>query len=193
MFRLIIKAAVRVETMWVLVDGLHYHMAWKLKHLLLRVGTLNRCVLDRVVSDVCVQKRWFLKCLLQEKAVAWGCAVERMVSGSGKEGFAFIKADDAVEARPFQNMPVAERAEARRTYWKAHWGEVDGASEWPCLDLLESLARQQAQELKPISTAQVVETLRYTANKKGGPDGCTFRFLKLLPREAYSGLVYFCI
>ena len=32
MFRLIIKAAVRVETMWVLVDGLHYHMAWKLKH-----------------------------------------------------------------------------------------------------------------------------------------------------------------
>jgi hypothetical protein len=87
-------------------------------------------------------------------------------------------------------MPVAERAEARRTYWKARWGEVDGACEWPCLDLLESLARQQAQELKPISTAQVVETLRYTANKKGGPDGCTFRFLKLLPREAYSGLVY---
>jgi len=67
-------------------------------------------------------------------------------------------------------MPVAERAEARRTYWKARWGEVDGACEWPCLDLLESLARQQAQELKPISTAQIVETLRYTANKKGGPD-----------------------
>lgn len=69
-------------------------------------------------------------------------------------------------------------------------GGVDSACEWPCLDLLESLARQQAQELKPISTAQVVETLRYTANKKGGPDGCTFRFLKLLPLEAYSGLVY---
>lgn len=108
--------------MWVFVDGLHYHMAWKLKHLLLKVGTLNQCVLARVVSDVCVQKRWFLKCLLQEKAAAWGCAVERVVSGSGKEGFAFITADDAVEVRPFQNMPVAERAEARRTYWKARWG-----------------------------------------------------------------------
>jgi hypothetical protein len=34
MFQLIIKAAARVETMWVFVDGLHYHMAWKLKHLL---------------------------------------------------------------------------------------------------------------------------------------------------------------
>ena len=76
------------------------------------------------MSDVCVQKRWFLKCLLQEKAAAWGCAVERVVSGSGKEGFAFITADDAVEARPFQNMPVAERAEARRTYWKARWGKL---------------------------------------------------------------------
>jgi hypothetical protein len=62
--------------------------------------------------------------LLQEKAAAWGCAVERVVSGSGKEGFAFITADDAVEARPFQNMPVAERAEARRTYWKARWGKL---------------------------------------------------------------------
>jgi hypothetical protein len=63
-----------------------------------------------------------LEMFVAGKGCRMGCAVERVVSGSGKEGFAFITADDAVEARPFQNMPVAERAEARRTYWKARWG-----------------------------------------------------------------------
>ena len=87
-------------------------------------------------------------------------------------------------------MALDERAEARRDYWKARWGEADAAPDWPCLDLLHHLAKQQAEGLKSISTAQIVETLKFTANKKGGPDGCTFRLLKALPREALSGLVY---
>jgi hypothetical protein len=42
-----------------------------------------------------------LEMFVAGKGCRMGCAVERVVSGSGKEGFAFIKADDAVEARPF--------------------------------------------------------------------------------------------
>jgi hypothetical protein len=42
-----------------------------------------------------------LEMFVAGKGCRMGCAVERVVSGSGKEGFAFITADDAVEARPF--------------------------------------------------------------------------------------------
>lgn len=113
-----------------------------------------------------------------------------MVQGSGKAAFAFIRADEAVEARPFQDLPVSERPHARRNYWKARWGEAEADCAWPSLGVLQDLAAKQAGDLKPISTAQIVETLKYTPNKKGGPDGCTFRMLKMLPTEALSGLVY---
>ena len=52
MFQFIIRAAAKVETWWVDIEGLNYKMAWKLKSLLYKIGTLNSCVLARVVFDV---------------------------------------------------------------------------------------------------------------------------------------------
>ena len=47
-------------------------------------------------------------------------------------------------------------------------GEADATTAWPCFDFLESLARKQVATLKPVSTVQIVETLKGTPNKKGG-------------------------
>ena len=182
MFHLIIRAATKVETWRVAFAELHFDMACKFKSLLYKIGPLNLDALVKVIHDIGLQKHWFLKALLKERAEQWTAIVQDMVKGSGQVAFAYFKSDEAVAIRPFRDLLVSQRAEARRSFWKARGGEATSEQPWPSFKLLETLAAKQVESLNLISSVQIVETLKGMPNKKGGPDGCTFRLLTMLPR-----------
>jgi len=122
MRELIGKAAARIENLRVELEGLHFDEARKLKSLLYKVGFLKANDLANVVHDLGLLKHYFLKTLLKLKAEEWATTVQEMIKGSGKSAFAFRA--EAVELRPFQNLAVTERPQARRNYWQAKWGEA---------------------------------------------------------------------
>ena len=105
LFQLIVRAAAKVETWWVELDELHYTHAWKLQTLLFRIGTLSVSVLSRVVHDVSMLKKWFLKSFLHIKAEEWACTVQNMVKGSGRSAFALFGLMRRLKLGRFRHWP----------------------------------------------------------------------------------------
>ena len=139
MRELIGKAAARIENLRVELEGLHFDEARKLKSLLYKVGFLKANDLANVVHDLGLLKHYFLKTLLKLKAEEWATTVQEMIKGSGKSAFAFRA--EAVELRPFQNLAVTERPQARRNYWQAKWGEAWWGWRRNCLALFWFLGK----------------------------------------------------
>ena len=72
------------------------------------------------------------------------------------------------------------------------WGEAEINQEMSAHRAeLKARAIAQAKELKPISSAQIRQTLVYVPCKKEGMDGVTFQDLKEMPDEALSNLTWF--
>ena len=113
------------------------------------------------------------------------------VLGHAKQAHQYLKRQEGVPVRPFPRLPFRDRAEARRQYWVARWGE-EAAEEplTPQREHIRRLACEQAEQLKRISSKQIQKTLQFMSNKKGGLDGFDFRELKNLPPEGYSGLAW---
>ena len=103
------------------------------------------------------------------KPEAW-CALANLLALPGKP-FNF---SERVDVRPL-DMPE-DRPEARRAFWVAR-GEFAEPVDDEWQPALKTTALKQAAGLKK-SSAQVRETLKLVPNKKGGPDGISFRMLK---------------
>ena len=105
-----------------------------------------------------------------------------------------LKKQAQAQLRPFTAKPLEERAQCRRNFWVGIWGEQSPEGRMQQQEKLRSFAtaaKGQQLSLKPISTAQIKETLKSVGRKASGPDGWSFADLARLPDEALSGLVYF--
>ena len=116
--------------------------------------------------------------------------MEQAVKGSGREGHAFLRRAEAL--RPFQTQALAQRPDSTRQYWKKFWTEEDISRDLTEIEMqVRTLAIEQAQSLKPISSTQLYKQVQLMGNKKPGPDQWTPAELRKLPKEAFSGLAFF--
>ena len=175
MRELIGKAAARIENLRVELEGLHFDEARKLKSLLYKVGFWRPMTLLMLsMTLVC----WSI--------ISWKlCSNSRLRSGPllfkrwlrEVENQPLLSGRKRLNCGPFRIWLSRSDLRLGVTIGKPNGvrhGEADAATAWPCFDFLESLARKQVATLKPVSTVQIVETLKGTPNKKGGPDECTF-------------------
>ena len=102
--------------------------------------------------------------------------------------FRSLRQKDIPWQRPFQDLPIWERLQARLEQWGSIWQPVDE----PCVirgfrELREDAIAQarDTQAINPISLQRVIKKL---PNKASGPDGISYDFLKQLPFEAVTQL-----
>ncbi|CAE7502633.1 unnamed protein product [Symbiodinium sp. CCMP2456] len=86
-------------------------------------------------------------------------------------------------------QPLEQRPESRRRFWSAVWGaqtEMGRQQQQAALDKFAAAAKQQQAQFKPISSAQVKETLKHMGNKAPGADAWTVADLRSLPDDSSS-------
>ena len=124
----------------------------------------------------------------KEEFAIWAEAAMRK---GARQAHAFIKQDKANYLRPYQNLPLAQRPAARRAYWRQYWQEEEpDRATTPAKETLKQEAIQEAQTLKPISSAQIKATLQHMGKKKPGPDGWTIQELQQWPEQALSSPIW---
>ena len=157
-----------------------------------RVATLTQDKCTQLQQDAHNIAKVVHKRFLKNQGDQWQELVRSFTEGTGKKAFRYVKNHEQVLVRPFTQIPIEARAAERRSYWETKWGTASGPtkSEEQLWKYLRKRALQQVAEQKPLSSAQIKETLKCIPNKKGGPDGVSFQVLKNLPQEAFSGLTF---
>ncbi|CAE7805480.1 PRY3 [Symbiodinium sp. CCMP2592] len=117
---------------------------------------------------------------------------EKATAGTARLAHRYLKKPSELPERPFDKVKFDERPGKRREYWVNLWGEAELKQELsPHRAELKARAIEQAKELKPISSAQIKQTLMHVPNKKEGIDGITFQDLKEMPDGALRDLTWF--
>lgn len=192
MFSKLTGALQRVQDQWVYVEGCHFRSAVMFCAALSRVATLTQDKCTQLQQDAHNIAKVVHKRFLKNQGDQWQELVRSFTEGTGKKAFRYVKNHEQVLVRPFTQIPIEARAAERRSYWETKWGTASGPtkSEEQLWKYLRKRALQQVAEQKPLSSAQIKETLKCIPNKKGGPDGVSFQVLKNLPQEAFSGLTF---
>ena len=165
-----------------------------LQHGLRTLFHLNECKKQSIVCTLEQLKAVELQQVRKEQKAKLEAWQEQATKGNAKLAHQYLKKPDELPERPYQLEKIEDRPGKRREYWKELWGESPIKSNVsPAREELKRRAIEQAAELKPISSAQIVSTLEFIPSKKEGADGLTFKDLKNLPPEGVSNLTWFTI
>ncbi|CAE7672294.1 unnamed protein product [Symbiodinium sp. CCMP2592] len=122
------------------------------------------------------QFRHHSKLWMQKQSASYGKWLKQ-ASCKGLRGlFTSVKADEAVQLRPFLHQPVQERIYLRWRQWFELWSAPGGVDPALLSDLRQR-ARMQAKELGPIPLDQAVAAFKRVPSKAPGLDGWTFEML----------------
>ncbi|CAE7230864.1 unnamed protein product [Symbiodinium sp. CCMP2592] len=136
------------------------------------------------------QFRHHSKLWMQKQSASYGKWLKQ-ASCKGLRGlFTSVKADEAVQLRPFLHQPVQERIYLRWRQWFELWSAPGGVDPALLSDLRQR-ARMQAKELGPIPLDQAVAAFKRVPSKAPGLDGWTFEMLKNLQRPAVASIISF--
>ena len=143
-----------------------------LKYALGMLPQIHVAMQQRVVQQCEQIQQKLQKQLLEERKQQFHDWMEQAVKGSGREGHAFLRRAEAL--RPFQTQALAQRLDSTRQYWKKFWTEEDISRDLTEIEMqVRTLAIEQAQSLKPISSTQLYKQVQLMGNKKPGPDQWT--------------------
>ena len=102
--------------------------------------------------------------------------------------FRSLRQKDIPWQRPFQDLPLQERLQARQAQWGAIWIPVDEPCHIHGFRELREDAIEQARTLQPINPLSLQRVIKKLPHKASGPDGVSYDFLKQLPFEAIAQL-----
>ena len=97
--------------------------------------------------------------------------------------FRSLRQKDTPWQRPFQDLPLQERVQARQEQWGAIWIPVDEPCHIHGLRELREDAIEQARTMQPINPLSLQRVIKKLPHKASGPDGVSYDFLKQLPFE----------
>ncbi|CAE7622030.1 unnamed protein product [Symbiodinium sp. CCMP2592] len=136
------------------------------------------------------QFRHHSKLWMQKQSASYGKWLKQ-ASCKGLRGlFTSVKAEEAVQLRPFLHQPVQDRIYLRWRQWFELWSAPGGVDPALLSDLRQR-ARMQAKELGPIPLDQAVAAFKRVPSKAPGIDGWTFEVLKNLQRPAVASIISF--
>ncbi|CAE7728585.1 unnamed protein product, partial [Symbiodinium sp. CCMP2592] len=155
---------------------------------LAQVALALRLIWSLPVSEQ--QFRHHSKLWMQKQSASYGKWLKQ-ASCKGLRGlFTSVKAEEAVQLRPFLHQPVQDRIYLRWRQWFELWS-APGGVEPALLSDLRQRARMQAKELGPIPLDQAVAAFKRVPSKAPGIDGWTFEVLKNLQRPAVASIISF--
>lgn len=91
--------------------------------------------------------------------------------------------------RPFQELPLNERLQARQEQWGAIWQPVDEPCPIRGFRKLREDAMIHARTMQSINPLSLQRVIKKLPNKAAGPDGISYDFLRQLPFEAVTQLL----
>ena len=99
-----------------------------------------------------------------------------------------LKKDELPYMRPFQDQPRSERMAKRVQQWGDIWQTQDQPVLIASMEQMIQRGQAAAQQLPPLTEAQIWYTIKQLALKAPGLDGIGFDFLKALPFSAMADL-----
>ena len=104
-----------------------------------------------------------------------------------------IKSREQTLDRPFRDLHALRRAYAKYDFWNSIWqgGLRPTPLRHPGLEELQTRAKAQLHQLPRLNEAEVSRVIKRAGNKKGGPDGWSYKTLKSLPPLAIAMIVDF--
>ena len=103
--------------------------------------------------------------------------------------FRSLKSSELAWERPYRQLPPEDRMTQRLHDWGQLWQirQSDQPHERPSL---QEAARQQAQQLDPLTLGQLAWTLKHLPDKACGPDAITAQLLRAAPPLALPPLLH---
>ena len=102
--------------------------------------------------------------------------------------FRSLRSSELAWERPYRNLPPDERMTQRLKDWGQLW-QINQDERPPAREHLQSLARDQAQQLETLTLSQLTWALRHLPDKACGPDAVTAQLLRTAPPLAVKALL----
>ena len=102
--------------------------------------------------------------------------------------FRSLKSSELAWERPYRNLPPDERMTQRLQDWRKLWQirQTEQPHERPSL---QTQARQQAQQLEPLTIGHLASVLKHLPDKACGPDAVSAQLLRTAPPLALQPLL----
>ena len=91
--------------------------------------------------------------------------------------------------RPYRDLPLSARPEARRRYWAQIWGDLDQPLEFPNMMELQHAAKQEAATWPPLELEPTMRQLKRLTPKACGLDGISIDMVRNAPASAVMALI----
>ena len=102
--------------------------------------------------------------------------------------FRSLRSSELAWERPYRNLPPDERMTQRLKDWGQLW-QIRQEHQPPERATLQTLAKQQAQQLEALTLSQLTWALRHLPDKACGPDAVTAQLLRTAPPLAVKALL----